>query len=54
MAAVDLCSFNHGLGIYIRLYFPEQNFFLCVVVESATQRLFRLAPFTYDDGISAI
>jgi len=24
MAAVDLCSFNHGLGIYIRLFFPER------------------------------
>ena len=23
MAAVDLCSFNHGLGIYIRLFFPR-------------------------------
>jgi hypothetical protein len=20
MAAVDLCTFNHGLGIYIRIY----------------------------------
>jgi hypothetical protein len=25
MAAVDLCSFNHGLGIYIRLFFPERK-----------------------------
>ena len=24
MAAVDLCTFNHGLGIYIRLFFPER------------------------------
>jgi hypothetical protein len=23
MAAVDLCSFNHGLGIYIWLFFSE-------------------------------
>jgi hypothetical protein len=25
MADVDLCSFNHGLGIYIRLFFPERE-----------------------------
>jgi hypothetical protein len=25
MAAVDVCSFNQGLAIYIRLFFPEQQ-----------------------------
>jgi hypothetical protein len=25
MAVVDLCSFNHGLDIYILLFFPERK-----------------------------
>jgi len=25
MAAVDLCSFNNGLGIYNQLFFPERQ-----------------------------